>query len=430
MKRARRLIAIVIVGVLAVGCGDSAPVVAPTPGPSLGSGVATSAPTAPAPSSGAGPSSSPSGSATQATLSPSPTPGSDWTALRWAQPVTISATALPADILFWQGAYVAVGSDGDRAAAWTSPDFATWTPASLDGLPLKDTGIGWPIAGPGGGLVSLGVHGRLQCGTGAGATCDPLPVAIWTSEDGQSWHGRAAPPAFKGAAITMVATGPGGIVAVGDTGWDHPAIWFSVDGADWSKETLPAAMFRHAEFSGLTAYRDRWVLTGLTDPVKPACCTGSDSKELKAAAWFSEDGRSWSRASVEPAGEETIFFPFAGSGGLDAGGFGWIWLSADGSSWRPDPGDAEAGAVAGDGERIIGESRGDDDGLELWLSRDGSSWQALADVGDVASKPSWNDGVSVFAKDYFLLPTGLAIIGWDAEDGTEPMWLATPTSAP
>ena len=79
---------------------------------------------------------------------------------------------------------------------------------------------------------------------------------------------------------------------------------------------------------------------------------------------------------------------------------------------------------------MIGELQGDDDGLDLWLSADGRSWQALADVGDVASKPSWNDGVNVFAKDYFLLPTGLAIIGWDAEDGTEPMWLATPAGAP
>ena len=329
MKRARRLIAIAIVGVLAVGCGDSAPVVVPTPGPSFGSGVATSAPTAPAPPSGAGPSSSPSGSATQVTPG-SPPPPADWTALRWSQPVTISDTALPFEILLWQDTYVALGTNETDAtidaAAWTSPDFATWTRASVDGLPLAEARIGSPVAGPGGGLVSLGVHGRLHCGTGAGATCAPQPVAIWTSPDGRSWHGRAAPAAFKGATVASVATGPGGIVAVGDTGWDHPAIWFSADGADWSKETLPAAMFRHAEFSGLTLFRGRWVLTGLTDPNKPACCTGSDSKDLKAAAWFSEDGKDWSRASVESPAEETIFESFAGTGSIAAGGLGWMWL--------------------------------------------------------------------------------------------------------
>ena len=48
----------------------------------------------------------------------------------------------------------------------------------------------------------------------------------------------------------------------------------------------------------------------------------------------------------------------------------------------------------------------------------------------MALKPSWNDGVNVFAEDYFLLPTGLATIGLDPEDATSPLWLATPTSAP
>ncbi len=234
--------------------------------------------------------------------------------------MTISATALPADILFWQGAYVAVGSDGDRAAAWTSLDFATWTPATLDGLPLKDAAIGWPVVAPGGGLVSLGGHGRRHCDVGEGATCDPQPIAIWTSTDGRSWHGRAAPKAFAGATIAAVATGPGGILAVGDTGWDHPAAWFSPDGRSWSRERLPVALFRHAEFQGLTAYRGRWVVTGLTDPEQVMCCTGSFHARLKAAAWYSADGRSWKRASVESAKQETMFFADAGPGGLVSSG--------------------------------------------------------------------------------------------------------------
>lgn len=294
----------------------------------------------------------------------------------------------------------------------------------MDGLPLRDAGIGWPVEGPG-GLVALGVHGRLHCGTGEGATCDPLPVAIWTSPDGRSWHGRAAPAAFKGATIRQVAAGPGGIVAAGDTGWDHPAIWFSADGAAWTRESLPAALFRHAEFDGLAAFRGRWVLTGLTDPVKPECCVGSSSKELKAAAWFSADGKHWSRASVESPAQESIGFPFAGSGGLASGGFDRNWVSADGSSWRIGPSDPDFGPVASDGERIIGFSQGDDDGLELWVSTDGRSWQALADAGDTSSKPSWQD-----PQAYFLLPAGLAIVGDTGTSDSLPVWLATPASAP
>jgi len=416
--RARQLIAIVIVGVLAVGCGDSAPVVTPTPSPVPS--VATAQPSATVQPSGVSPTASPSGGPAQATPSPSPTPGPDWTALRWAQPVTLSADATPPDdILQWRGAYVALGTDRDRAAAWISTDFATWTPASVEGFPLRDARIGFPVAGPD-GLVSLGVHGRLHCGTGEGSTCDPQPIAIWTSADGRSWHGRAAPAVFKGATIAAVAAGPDGIVAVGDTGWDHPAAWFSTDGRSWSRERLPAAMFRHAVFYGLTAVRGRWVLTGMTDPSKPQCCAGGTSKDIKAAAWFSAEGRSWSRASVESPAEEAIGLAFAGSGGLASGGFDRNWLSADGSSWLSGPTDPDFGPVASDGDRIIGYSQGDDDGLELWVSTDGRSWQVLADAGDASAKPSWGA-----PNAYFLLRAGLAIVGRDGS-----LWLATPTRAP
>jgi hypothetical protein len=420
MMRARRPIAIAIVGVLAIGCGDVAPVVTPTPTPSPAPSVATAQPSGTLPPVGAGPTASSGGGPAQATPSPSPTPRPDWTALRWAQPVTLSATATPpGDILFWRGSYVALGSDGGRPAAWTSPDFATWTPASVEGLPLADAGIGFPVAGPH-GLVALGVHGRLHCGTGEGATCDPQPVAVWTSADGRSWRGRAAPKVFAGATIRAVAAGPGGIVAVGDTGWDHPAAWFSPDGRSWSRERLPVALFRHAEFQGLTAYRGRWVLTGLTDPEQVMCCTGSFHARLKAAAWYSADGRSWKRATVESAKQETMFFADAGPGGLVSGGFDTDWVSADGRSWRTSPRDPDIGAVASDGERMIGVSQGDDDELELWVSTDGRSWQALTDAGDVGAKPSWQ-----VAHDFYLLPAGLAIV---SSDGL--LWLARPTGSP
>jgi hypothetical protein len=310
--------------------------------------------------------------------------------LRWAQPISISATAAPFDVLLFAGAYVVVGTDRDRVAAWTSPDFATWTPAAVDGLPLVNAAIGNPVAEPH-GLLSFGVHGRLHCGTGEGATCDPLPVAIWTSPDGRSWHGRAAPSVFDGATIAAVETGPDGIVAAGDIGWDHPAIWFSADGQAWSRESLPAALFRHASFSGLTLFRGRWVLTGQTDPNKPACCAGSPSKELRGAAWFSADGKHWSRANVDSAAESSIGPPEAGSDGLAALGPTddySDWLSADGSSWRPGPGNPKSSPATSDGERIIGASQGDGNELGLWTSTDGRSWQALADAGDASAKPA------------------------------------------
>ena len=424
--RARRLIATAVVGALALGCGDStSPVASPTT-PS----IVTAQPSGTARPSGEGPSASPSASSAQVTPRPSPSPATGWTALSWRKPARLPAGAFPVDVLLWRGAYVALGTVGTRAAAWTSTDFATWTTASVDGLPLGDARIGLPAAAPG-GLVSLGVHGREHCTTGEGSTCDPVPVAVWMSADGRSWHGRAAPAAFAGATVAAVAAGPGGIVAVGDTGWDHPAIWFSADGAAWSRESLPAALFRHAVFHGLTLFRGRWVLTGATDPRKPTCCGGNSAKGLNAAAWFSADGRSWSRAGVESAADLWIDAPVAGSAGLVAwrpsDDYDSNWLSSDGRSWRPGPSGAEAYPVAGDGERVIGYSQGDGGGLELWVSADGSSWQALADAGDANAKPSWDGVRHGAANTYFLLPTGLAVIGSD--DSGSPLWLATPTGA-
>ena len=112
MKRTPRLTAIAIVGVLAIGCGDSALVVSPTPGtlarlgdrdvPGVGHRLAVGRGdhrVADRQRGGGHPGLI--GSASRRL-----------DALRWSQPVTISVTAVPADILFWQGAYVAVGSDG------------------------------------------------------------------------------------------------------------------------------------------------------------------------------------------------------------------------------------------------------------------------------------------------------------------------------
>jgi hypothetical protein len=132
---------------------------------------------------------------------------------------------------------------------------------------------------------------------------------------------------------------------------------------------------------------------------------------------------------VESAAHGTILDPFAGSGGLAAGGFDWTWLSADGRSWRPGQVNPEVGPVASDGERIIGASRGSGNELDLWVSTDGRSWQAHADAGDASAKPAWNSTTG--SADYFrLLASGLAIRGSDGEDSSSPMWGATPTGSP
>jgi hypothetical protein len=118
--------------------------------------------------------------------------------------------------------FVAVGLNGhdDGAAAWTSPDGMTWTPAPDQPAfhfftsPVRMQSI---ASGPS-GLVAGGW--RSDAGKGS--------AVVWTSSDGVTWHGPTWQQSFSGAQITAVTFAGGAVVAVGRNGypdWNQAAIW-------------------------------------------------------------------------------------------------------------------------------------------------------------------------------------------------------------
>jgi hypothetical protein len=389
------------------------------------------------------------------TAMPTATPLSEWTGLVWSDPVTPSFTVHLYDLLPWGDGYVAVGevdgSNGQGDAAFlTSPDGLNWTVAHR-----VEPGFGRIPRF----LVALGdelfAFSRPQM--------DALPNGnayghvIWRSTDGTSWSEVDSPswrdawsdarmgPMPSGWDITQwevstglvdVASGPSGMVAIGNSFSDQgtvPIILSSADGQSWSSASLPAdspsAMLSSAEpFAGGT------VLVGAID-------VGPDPGLGIPAAWFSTDGATWARGPVEggslfPEDVTGDFGPLvAGEDGLlTCWGLRWItiggpryWIgfvSDDGRAWRAEP-DANSSpacaAMAGDGTRIIAftpipsPSTGQPwPGVErAWVSTDGVTWAELT-VSEVLT-----DG----RENSWVVPDGVIYAG------VQSFWFGTPTLA-
>jgi hypothetical protein len=262
---------------------------------------------------------------------------------------------------------------GVGGGAWTSSDGRTWTPATVDGSDSAMTAV---AAGPG-GYVAIGENHPTDA-QGSGQ--------IWFSADGLDWQIVGSGPAFElGPCIEGcpsmidVAGGPKGFVAFGYRTGGATVAWFSSDGQRW--ETLPARTFEVAGSavspSGIAAGPSGFVIAGsIGSP-------GSDG----AAFWLSPDGRIWTHTGPDRTTKpiERPFAVVAGGPGFVAVGDCWdgdkicgatAWTSPDGAAWTQRTIDAsELPAFAG-----AAASDGDrvvafsDAGTAVWTSDDGLTW--------------------------------------------------------
>ena len=410
--------------ILLVACGAS--VTPSTAAPTASSAAVPSASAAPV-------------SAAPATATPAPTPASSapvgtWTGLRWEAPALTAPYETIADLVAYAGGVVAVGQlqteHGNRAAAWTSTDWRSWTRTLLD-VPAAGDSTLWHVLPAGAGLLAIGSSGVQHClpPPGEGQVCDPLAIGLWISADGRAWHQERTPAVLAGVSIAAVAAGPTGLVMIGDTGWDRPGIWTSTDGVVWHRETLAAGVFGTAHFLGIAVAPGGWVLTGFVGGTQPVCCAGSGSYSTPAT-WFSADGTHWQVAKMGSGAvagwDMSIGRAFVGRDGLVAldGNNNAGWISRDGRSWSARP-SADGDPVipwASDGTRIIGASFAGHNGLALWASPDGVAWQALAARGAVDQMPDWS-GPGAMADTAFVFPTGAAFLGSN-ETVRSPVWFA------
>ncbi len=253
------------------------------------------------------------------------------------------------DVVAVASGFVAVGAHGDEPAAWTSPDGATWTPATVevpapdpngeggsamqhvtrgpDGLAAIGTGsdsgsgpavwisadgVRWTIAvDPMAGISTgndvgvtddIGVTPDGQFMIVGAANGEDSSAVAWTSSDARTW---TAVPDISGTWLRGFVPWRGGIVAVGSTSSEDlsvviPAVWVMTPDGRWSRiEDVPgsAGAVRDVTLVAITATVDRLIAIG-------------PSPNGVVGVWISSDGRAWTLVdSPGLAGPEGEFEP-------------------------------------------------------------------------------------------------------------------------
>jgi hypothetical protein len=274
-----------------------------------------------------------------------------------------------------------IGADANKAAAaWASPDGVTWSSvpvvaatggvalnrliagaAALVAVGLECPGtpqpcvvarvtlttnastweaVRWVAGSPTFGVPTTGGSGygfAVNAATTDGHTevmvgwaasrQGPTPIgpAVATSTDGLTWTWRVLAGAQpSGAAMSGVAAGNHGFVAVGTGPTVQPAVWISADGSSWEQVSAPTAPTR-GELDDVAAGGGLYVAVGRDG--------------TNAAAWVSNDGLTWHRAPSSPSLADGYMtrVSWAGTAFLAVGrtgaGDGAAWVSTDGSSW-------------------------------------------------------------------------------------------------
>jgi hypothetical protein len=131
--------------------------------------------------------------------------------------------------------FVAVGSAGPQASAWTSPDGQAWTPVRLS----------LPVGAARAVLQHVASNGRTVVAVGTALTPagQQLPFAASSSDGGAAWTESALPVPSGGASVTALAAVGGGFTATGTfggaPGHQDVVVWTSAGGSAW-KAVTPA----------------------------------------------------------------------------------------------------------------------------------------------------------------------------------------------
>jgi hypothetical protein len=131
------------------------------------------------------------------------------------------------------GGFVAVGSDGNQASAWVSPDGRTWRQANL---PV-------PVGSASAVLQHVASSGRTVVATGTAVTTtgQRLPFAASSANGGATWTEAALPVPAGVATVTALAAAGGSFTATGTfgrtPGHQDVVVWTSANGSAWTAAT-------------------------------------------------------------------------------------------------------------------------------------------------------------------------------------------------
>jgi hypothetical protein len=285
-------------------------------------------------------------------------PATNWTGVSGVQKVA-DGPAGATSITRWQGGYLALRnasmSEG-TFSAWSSPDSVTWTKI------------------PDGTFGSLPTAQAAQDGDQVVIATWGGSVAVWASSDGLHW--QQSPISGPPIGGRPMAGNSWGVVALMD---DPQYTIFSDLGNSVILNTGINSLHSVA-VSG-----NRWVVVGQTD--------GDSPTPTGPAAWWSDDGVSWTAASVDDSPGEGLVSVLAGRNGFVAigsatgsiSGSDSFWTSLDGKTWKRGTGPWGPGATfTGDGVHIVASGIGSSGQAEFWTSLDGQNWTKLSLAGDAA----------------------------------------------
>jgi hypothetical protein len=265
---------------------------------------------------------------------------------------------------------------------------------------------------------------------------------LWTSADGAAWTRITDLTTFKGAKIADITLSPQGLIAVGDTGWTEPAIWVSSTGAVWQRLSLPSARFKDAHFWSIRVTASGYLLAGGVGNTEPVSGGVAAPDTGAAAVWWSLDGRTWTKGTVNRTDGvgSSLGYIYVGPAGLIAVGpasssrTATAWASVDGRTWQPianrqiyggvptpAPGvpSIPSFTIVDDGSHLF--ALDDQTALNVWTSSDGLTWRQMPFSGAVDSIPSagWLiEGLDSVAD-------GLILVGQDGSSSPIELWHAT-----
>ena len=229
----------------------------------------------------------------------------------------------------------------------------------------------------------------------AGGVATDGSAVFLDSPDGITWHLQAT--VWKNATIRKVASGPLGLVAVGDR-LGRMVSWKSSDGLSWS--LTPDTTSKHPG-SGktlkgwdVTPVGGGWMAVGEEDPICMTACAPT-----RALVWTSPDGSTWTQAPAAPALASAAIQGVIQSGARyvavgKAGLHGAVWTSTNGTVWTRIPDTtafhAPAGTdpmmgegmqgIAGRGGRLVAVgqvyTQGDIGSALGWSSADAKTWKS------------------------------------------------------
>jgi hypothetical protein len=279
---------------------------------------------------------------------------------------------------------------------WTSADGTTWErqPESRAFLSRRERWMETVLD------VVASDHGFVAVGVEEFDDASSADAAAWFSPDGASWT-RAPVEDAVGRTMDQVVATPDGFVAIGEAGYDFhagfgagTAIWTSTDGASWTRLEAADAPPRGTRLRSVLAAPGMFLASagfehaqGQEDQPRPP---------VTAGIWRSTDAIHWKPVPGTPLGVGDIVaapggFLAMGATALDAGSGvtnAVVWASADGQAWvripLPRPPDVPPGVSFYGGRLVSGPAgllafgeRDDDFSTVGWSSADGTTWIRL-----------------------------------------------------